>query len=193
MALGPDGTTPITSWPTTDGIFVHPGTLAVVPPSNLQTANGWNCCGYDPGLALDPASQQPVIAWKSNASGHNGIYARQLNTTSAAPIGAPTLMPGSRTAGQSIQPDERAEIAARTGGGLYAAAGGYPDTTRALVWRLGAGRSMTVGSDSHGLARVGIAGDPRGRLWAFWVSRDPGGDVLRVRRSNATVTRWARS
>ncbi|MDQ6822508.1 MAG: hypothetical protein M3076_19605 [Actinomycetota bacterium] len=191
LALGPDGSTPFTSWTTTGGIFVHPGTLAVLPPSNLQSADGWSCCGYDPGLALDPASRQLVIAWYSNATSHYGIYAQRLDTTSAAPIGAPALMPGSQTAGQSIPPDERTEIAARAGGGLYVAVGGgYPDTTHALVWKFGSGSSMNVGSDSHGLDRVGVAGDPRGRLWAFWVSRDPGGDVIHVRRSNATVTHW---
>lgn len=192
LALGPDGSTPFTSWTTTQGIFVHPGVLAAVPPENLQDATGWGCCGYDPGLALDQAADKLVIAWYSNAAGHNGIYAQQLDTTSAAPLGAPELMPGSETGGKAVQPAERTQIAARVGGGLYVAvAGGYPVTTRALVWKVGTGSSMNVASDLHGLRQVGVAAGPAGRLWVFWVARGPGGDVIDVRRSNTSATRWS--
>jgi hypothetical protein len=192
LALGPDGSTLFTSWTNTQGIFVHSGILAAVPPSNLQDANVWGCCGYDSSLAVDGATHHLMIAWYSNATGHNGIYAQPLDPTSAAPSGAPELMPGSETGGQSVPPVERTEIASRVGGGLYVAvAGGYPDTTRALVWRVGSGSSMSVGSDPQGLTRVGVAAGPAGRLWVFWVAHGPGGDVIDVRRSNTSVTRWS--
>jgi hypothetical protein len=191
LAFGPDGSTPFTTWANTFGTFVHRGTDASVPAVKLQSAAGWGgCCGYDPGIAFDQASQQLVVAWYSNGTGHSGVYAQRIDPSTAAPIGAPAQLPGSATQGGSLPPDERTELVARPGGGIYLAdAGGYPSGTRALVWRFGSGAAMTVGTAPRQLQDAGVAADPKGRLWAFWVTTG-GGVRLHARRSNPEVTRW---
>lgn len=186
LVFGPDGVSPWTTWATSAGVWLHHGTDPTVPNVNLAQAAGWNCCGYDPGIAYDPAGNSLVVAWYSNATGHGGLAVQAINPLSGSPLGSPQLLPGS----SSQQPGERTEIAARQGGGLYLADAGGAAATRALVWRFGAPHAVTVGSNSGGVADVGVAADPSGRLWAFWVTSPGGTSVLHARRSNPSVTMW---
>jgi hypothetical protein len=128
-----------------------------------------------------------VVTWYSNSTGHEGLAAQQIDPSNAAPIGSPLVMPAS----SSIATDERTQVVARHGGGIYVAdASGYPTATRALIWRYGASSSTVVGSDSSGVSAVGVAADPNGRLWAFWFGRSGDSTVVHARRSDPTGTRW---
>jgi hypothetical protein len=185
-AFGPDGSTLFTTWTTSAGVFVHRGTDASVPAVNLQQSAGWNCCGYDPGIASDPAGGHLLVAWYSNATGHGGLAAQLIDPASAGAIGAPQLMPGS----SQSQPGERTQVVARPGSGIYLADGGGDPATRALIWRYGAAASTVVGSSRSGVDDVGVAADPTGRLWSFWRTGSGNTTLLHARRSNPAVTRW---
>lgn len=192
LAFGADGATPFIGWGSTFGLYVHPGLNPETPPGDFQGGNGFGCCGYSPGIARDGASGQLVVTWHSNATGHSGVFAQQVDQASGAPVGGATLMPGSTTAYGGRQETSysiaHTPIVARPGrAGLYVAyAGGYPTTKRVVVWRYGASRSSVVATRSGGLGDVGIAATPEGRLWAFWSA---GGRVW-ARRSNASATSW---
>ena len=87
----------------------------------------------------------------------------------------------------SSQQLSRTPIAARAGGGVYIAySGGYPTTSKALLWRVGAPRSVTLDSRKADHV-VGLAADPDGRLWVFWILRGSRPTVV-ARRSNRAAT-----
>lgn len=192
LVFGADGTTPFVGWGSTFGLFVHRGLDPAATPGNFQTGAGFGCCGYSPGIARDAASGQLVVAWHSNATGHVGVFAQQVDQATGSPTGAPALMPGSTTSY-----DGRVEtsyslahtpIAGRPGraGVWLAYAGGYPTTRRVVVWRYGAARASVIATRSEGLDDVGIAVTPEGRLWVFWT----GGRDVYARRSNPAGTAW---
>jgi hypothetical protein len=83
---------------------------------------------------------------------------------------------------------QRTPIVARAGGGVYVAyPGGYPTTNRVLLWRIADSKSAVLGiSKSDHI--VGLAADPAGRLWVFWVERS----TMKVfaRRSNKSATKF---
>jgi phosphotransferase system IIB component len=190
-AVLPDGTPLVSFGGTGSGTFVHRGLDPAQPNTSVQAQFG-GCCGYSPDIAVDTASGVPVIAWYSNATDHLGLFAQSLDPGSGATTGAPTLMPGSTTvfnsAPNSSQQLSRTPIAARVGGGVYIAySGGYPTTTKALLWRVGAPSSLTL-DQSNGDHIVGLAADPDGRLWAFWISRGGSTPVVFARRSNKAAT-----
>lgn len=186
------GGIPFFGWGQTGGLFVHRGTIAAAGESNFQSAAGFDCCGYSPGFARDGASGQIVVAWYSNATGHDGVYAQAVDSATGAPVGSPALMPGSATRfdGQLIGSYSLAHtpVVSRPGkpGVFVAYAGGYPSTTKVLVWRFGASRSTTVAQRSTDVGDVGVAAGPAGRLWAFWSFRGR----IYARRSNPQLSRW---
>jgi len=192
LAFGSDGATPFIAWGTTFGLFVNRGVDPAAAPGNFQSGNGFGCCGYSPGLARDEASGQLVVAWHSNATGHLGVFAQEVDQASGSPAGAAKLMPGSVStyAGRKETSYSLAHtpIVSRPGrAGVYLAyEGGYPSTRRVVVWRYGAARSTIVGLRPDGVRTVGIAATPEGRLWAFW----SGGGRIWARRSNRSATAW---
>jgi hypothetical protein len=97
-ALAPDGATPFIAWSTTDGLWLHRGTDPAVPAANLQSASGFNCCGYDPAVAVDGASGAVVVAWYALVDQGDAVYAR------TADPGVTLRMPGTLNA---VTPDQR--------------------------------------------------------------------------------------
>jgi hypothetical protein len=192
LAFGSDGVTPFIGWGSTFGLYVHAGLDPATAPGDFQGANGFGCCGYSPGIARDQASGQLVVAWHSNATGHVGVFAQQVDQATGNPVGAAALMPGSTTryGGRTETSYSLAHtpIVSRPGrAGLYVAyAGGYPATKRVLVWRYGAARSATLADLDEEVRTVGVAATPEGRLWAFWSA----GQRVYARRSNPGATAW---
>lgn len=192
LAFGSDGVTPFIGWGSTYGLFAHRGLDPAVPAGDFQGGAGFSCCGYSPGIARDEASGRLVVAWHSNATGHLGVFAQQIDQATGNPVGTPALMPGSTTT-YNGSPETSYSIAhtpivGRPGrAGLYIAyAGGYPTTTRVVVWPYGAARSSVAATRQEGVGDVGIATTPEGRLWVFW----SGGGRVWARRSNTAATRW---
>jgi hypothetical protein len=189
-AVLPDGTPLVAFGGTGSGAFVHRGLDPAQGDVAVQAQFG-GCCGYSPDIAVDTATGTPVVAWYSNATGHLGVFAQPLDAGSAQPTAPPALMPGSTTvfngAPSSSQQLSRTPIAARAGGGVYVAySGGYPTTSKALLWRVGAPGAVTLDT-RKGDHIVGLAADPDGRLWVFWILRGSSPTVF-ARRSNKAAT-----
>jgi hypothetical protein len=192
LAFGSDGLTPFFGWGTTFGLLVHRGFAATPATGNFQTAAGFGCCGYDPGIVLDGAGGQLVVGWYSNATNHEGVFAQAVDQATGNPVGAPQRMPGTvtRYAGSdnSSASLARTPVVSRPGrAGVYLAyAGGYPTTTKVLVWRFGARASSVLGRRAGGVSNVTLASDPAGRLWVVW----SGGTHVYARRSNPQLSSW---
>jgi hypothetical protein len=58
--------------------------------ADLQGQLG-GCCSYNPAIGAD-GTGRVWVAWYSNATGRVGIHVQQLDATTGAPVGAPTLV-----------------------------------------------------------------------------------------------------
>ena len=191
-ALFTDGTPAISWGGTGSGVFVHRGLDPNTPNFPLSTPSG-KCCNYSPDVAVDQSGTS-YIAWISNADNEEGVWVQGIDPGTAQPIGVPVHMPGSSTlfsgAQQSSQQLMRVGIAARAGGGVYVAySGGYPTTTKAIVWKVGT-PTETVVASSKGDHIVTIATDPVGHVWVLWISREGGKSLVFASRSNKAGTKW---
>ena len=185
-ALGPDGVTPFVSWGTTDGLFVHRGADPGVASANLQTASGFNCCGYDPAVVVDGASGAVVVAWYAIVDQGNAVYARTVDPVSGAATGTTLRMPG--TLGTD-SPNQRIGLVAIPGqaGAFAVYTGGGVTSSRILVWKVGNATSTTVAAIPGGEARtLAIAATPDGRLWVAWSANGR----IWARRSNRGRSVW---
>jgi hypothetical protein len=194
-ALAPDGT-PMFSWATSGGGFVHRGLDPASPDHPFDTP-GSGCCAYDPDLALDDATGEMWVAWFSNQEDAEGIWVQEIDPATGQATGSPTRMPGSFTnyagSDESSQEIQRTPIAAREGGGVYTAySSGYPTTLRILAWEIGSADPVVVARHgSRPLSNPAIAADPDGRLWVAWSQNDSNGvPVVFARRSNLEGTRF---
>jgi hypothetical protein len=174
------------------GVFSHRGLDPAAPNFQLQDQLG-GCCGYSPNIAVDQKTGAPFAVWISNATNNVGVYAQTLDPNTGGPSGPTAKMPGSSTVfngvAQSNQQLFRIGVAARVGGGVYVAyPGGYPTTTKVLLWHIAGPTSTVVGSSKHDHL-VSLAADPDGRLWVFWVERGTTNLVF-ARRSNKTATKF---
>jgi hypothetical protein len=187
-ALGSDGT-PFETWGSSSCLCVHRGIQQSTPNYDFQ--QGLGDYGYEPGIALDPATGQLVVAWYSNGTGHDGVYAAVVNQATGELGGAQTQMDGTSTLLDGPF-SGRTPIAARPGGGLYVAyEAGYPSHTKVLLWRVGSSTSQLIAQSPAEVRSVGLASSPDARLWAFWSARNAAGSpIVYVRRSNSEATDW---
>ncbi|HWD70281.1 MAG TPA: hypothetical protein VG293_08785 [Solirubrobacteraceae bacterium] len=174
--------TPFETWTGTSGVWVHAGTDSTSPNSNFQTALG-GCCGYYAKLASD-GSGNTDVAWYSNATGKNGIWAQSVSG-GGVPTGSPQQMPN--TANLGVGELQRTPLIARQQGGFYVTYPiGYPSFTGVEVWKIG-GAALKVRA-AHAPLAAGAAVDQAGRVWVFWVSNVGDRPVLYATRSNPSVT-----
>jgi hypothetical protein len=177
-----DGTT-LQAFAGTLGTWVHMGLSPATPNWNYTPGEQY---GYDPNLATD-ANNRTVMAWYSNASGHLGVIARDVNAD-GSPGAGPLTMPG--TSDMQVGMLGRTPLAARAGGGLYVAyPTGFPTAGRIRVWRVGAGNAPVVGRVASGSPAVAIAATSDTRLWVLWTKGFGDPDVL-ARRSNKGATKF---
>ncbi|HVF51975.1 MAG TPA: prealbumin-like fold domain-containing protein [Actinomycetota bacterium] len=202
---GPAGSGPdLFSWGATQGVFVHLGTDSSTPDHDYHAPLG-GCCGYDPDIAIDAVTGKAWIAWYSNASGNEGVWAQEVDTATGAPVGTAHQMPGSVTAFQgeelSSQEIQRTPIIARAGGGIYVAySAGYPSQTKIRLWSIGpdgpATTAATIAKTSSSgpeLSAPALATDG-GRVWVLWAKSDSSGRPhVYARRSNAAVSTFGRT
>lgn len=168
-----DGT-PFETWTGTSGVWVHRGSDASTADYDYQGAMGANCCGYYSNLAVDSAGNVEA-AWNSNGTNFLGAWVRAVDPASGAPTGSPMQMPGSVTsyagAPNSSQMLSRTPIIALPGqaGQFFVAyPGGYPSTSKVLLWRVGAPSSTTIVSEPGDHNQVSLAADTHDRVWVFW-------------------------
>ncbi|HWF36645.1 MAG TPA: hypothetical protein VG295_14795 [Solirubrobacteraceae bacterium] len=187
-ALGVDGT-PFVAWGSASCLCVHRGISPATANSDFQ--QGLGNYGYEAGIALDPSAARPVVAWYSNGTGHNGVYAAPVDPSTGALAGPQMQMPG--TADLADGPfSGRTQVLARPGGGVYVAyEGGYPSHTRVLLWRVGDTTSSLLAQNPRQVRSVGVASTPTGRLWIFWSAQSSSGSpIVYARRSNPTASTW---
>jgi hypothetical protein len=155
-----DGTT-MQAFAGTLGTWVHAGLTPATPNFDYQAPLGQY--GYDPNLATD-ATSRTVMAWYSNATGHLGVIAQDVDSD-GSPVGRPLTMPG--TGNMQVGMLGRTPLAARAGGGFYVAyPTGYPAADR--VRRIGATGAPVVARVRGGSPAAAIAAAKDGRLWVLW-------------------------
>jgi hypothetical protein len=177
------------------GAFSHRGTSEATPSLNLQDRIGGGCCGYDANITADAVKNAVTAVWYSNSGDMSGVWAQTLDTATGNPVGNPVRMPGSIVSFQgqleSTSLDDRVPLTTLPSGGSFVAyPSGYPSATKVLVWKPGAAKSTTVGSNVSGLAGTTIAATSDNRLWVAWSAQV--GSVRRIvaRRSNPGATKW---
>ena len=179
--ITPDGT-PFETWSHTTGVTVHRGVTSTSPDYDFQAGLTSGCCGYNSNLAVDDAGDVD-LAWDSNASGFEGVWAQQVDPSTGAPLTTAALMPGTVTDGNHVQMLSRTPIVALPGaaGRFYVAyPGNYPSTTKVLLWQVGASQSTTIVDEPGDHNEVSLAVDDQARLWTFWTHVPAGGDATHV-------------
>jgi hypothetical protein len=174
-----DGT-PLVAWAGSLGTWVHAGLTPATANFDYQAPLG--TYGYDPGIVTD-GTGKTTMAWYSNATGHQGLYAQGVGP-GGAPIGSALNMP--RTADLSIGLLGRTPVVARpNNGGVYVLyPTSYPELNKVRLWRVGASTTALVATTTNEAATA-LAADADGRLWAVWKD----GTQILASRSNKTVTR----
>jgi hypothetical protein len=180
--------TPLETWYGTTGVYVHQGLDPAVPDYEYHRAMGAGCCGYYSNLAADGAGHI-VLTWDSNATGYLGVWARAVDPATGAPLGSPLLMPGTVTnyGGQpnSSQMLTRVPIVSQNGGFFVAYSGGYPTTSKVLLWSVGSASSVTVVDVPSDHNEVSLAADSTGGLWVFWATSVSGTPHVFARRASS--------
>lgn len=134
-------------------------------------------------MAMVRSGSEVWVGWYANGSTEEtiGTFVRRI---------APTLGPILKAPGSSVDtsavPTERVALAARVGGGVYAAyCSGYPTCANIRLWKVGASRAMAVPGSRYA-ARIALAAAPSGRLWLSWGNNIP---TVKALRTNRAATR----
>jgi hypothetical protein len=171
------------SWAGSLGTWVHAGLDPAAPNRDFQAPLG--TYGYDPGLAAD-VDGLAAMAWYSNATGHQGVFAQQLDANGAG-FGPTVQMPG--TSNMLVGMLGRTPIVARVGGGFFVAyATGYPALNTIRIWRMGTTTAPVVAKARAGNSTASIAATADGRLWVVWAEAVNGVPRVLARRSNRQAT-----
>jgi hypothetical protein len=171
----------VTAWAISFALQAHVG----LDPNQADLKLDSRCCTYQPKLATDSATGEVVLAWYSNISKANGLYAQTILPS----LGTATYVPGSasESRAESRSADQRVGLTARNGApGIYVGyCSGYPLCRTVNVWPYGAAQPMTV-EQAQGARFANIAAAPEGRLWVMWMR----GDRIYATRSNRAATRF---
>ena len=138
-----------------------------------------------PGAATDSDTGAVAVGWNDIDTGKVFVAFVQATTSPWFPPGAAASPPGAEAA--DLQ--HPVGISGRSGGagGIYVAylRGTNPFSSKAAIWRVGAGTAQNLSKADAQSA--GVTAGPNGRLWAFWTQED---GSIHVRRSNADATAW---
>jgi hypothetical protein len=172
---------------TSNDITAHKGFDALPPLTTDQTtAANPKCCAYYAGVGYDATNGNTWTAWYSNSglAATDGINAQQLYPSAGAMLHAPSSTSTFAGTIQSVAPQQRTQVAARAGGGLYTAYGiGYPTQTKVALWKLGGGAPLVVNA-GHSIAVPGVAAATDGRLWLYWWNKST--SSLQAARTNTS-------
>ena len=171
--------TPLTAWGSPGGA-AHLGIDPFAPDIVYES----DCCGqsvYEPGIGVDAATGQAVVAWKfiSN-TGAAGTAARAL-----LPAGPRVQPPGGAAADSLIQTGITGRLGGKDGVYLAYEQGTNQFLARPAVWRFGGAKATTLSSQT-GARSIGITPAPEGRLWVYWHRQGK----ITARRSNKAATAW---
>jgi hypothetical protein len=169
-----DGT-PIAAFPLNSTITWHVGTGS--DPDESFTVAG--CCVYDLTMVRD--GNNVYLGWYGNGStaATNGIFVRQIY-----PMLGPTMKaPQSSSGANSPQLGDRVALAARAGGGVFAAyCVGYPTCASIGLWKVGTSKVTKVPGSRY-VSHLAMSPGPSGRLWIAWSDNIPKVQAVRTGRS----------
>ena len=176
---------------TASRISYHQGIITPIPdqPADDPTTGDTGNDAYDTGVATDVPGAQTWAVWYSNAGGRTteGVQAQRILPSLGPIYQGPGSAVNSGGTWSSVAVNERIEVAARTGGGLYAGyAVGYPTAARVALWRVG-GAAMVI-PGGGGVQLVGTAAGPGGRVWLYWWNANTG--VIDAVRTDPGATRF---
>jgi hypothetical protein len=173
-----DGT-PIAAYPLNSTITWHVGTA----PGADQTFTVDGCCAYD--LAMVRDGDNVWLGWYGNGgtAATNGTFVRQIYPT----LGPIAKAPGSSVGADSL-PTGRVALAARSGGGVFAAyCVGYPNCDHVALWNVGTGKVSKVPASRY-VAYIALSPGPSGRLWLSWSDNIPAVKAVRTGRNGSGFT-----
>jgi len=153
----------VSVWQTAASMLFETGVDQAVQPQVISPA------GQNPVIAVDQASGDTVIAYKGIST--PGVAFRRILPT----VGAPAAMPQADRV-------EAPSIAARAGGGVYAAY--TPDGGKVLLLRFGGAPKPVPVPKGARILTAGVAAGPEGRLWVFYGNEQS----TYVTRTNKAVT-----
>jgi hypothetical protein len=168
---GNDGV-PVTAWGS-PGAGYHVGTTWT--DSDLDYATG--CCVYGPGLGVDAATGEVVLAWQY-ITGTTGTAYKTILPAAGAVSNAPS--------GNNAATSTRTAITGRIGGaGVYLAylKGSNQFLSEPAIVKTGSSTPMVFGG-ANGAQRIGLVPSPSGRLWIFWSRKG----MITAARSNVSAT-----
>ncbi|MDX6227790.1 MAG: hypothetical protein QOI76_1180 [Frankiales bacterium] len=173
----------------TNHVTVHHGFDFSVPAAAVDSESGNFGETQGVSLARDQKTHIGYAAWYSSLSDSSqGIHAAEVypafsGPTAAAPFSVVTYLGGK----VSNNPSQNVALAARVGGGVWAAyPSGYPAGHKLVLWNLQTGRTLTMNRPVGEIQYVNLSAAPGGRLWVSWIE---GGKVFAV-RTNPSVTRF---
>lgn len=182
------------TWFSSAGVFVHRG----LENGSDQNVNDVGDFGYDSALGYDATANALYVVAAYNATGKQGLWARQIDQATGAGVGASFQLPQSTSPYEGSQEFSMKQIPVPVtgltgqGGLVIAYPTGYPTSTTMRVWRLSGGTATTAtlatgGSEKQAAA---VAADPGGRVWVVWT--EAASDLHRVYacRSNVGATAW---
>ncbi len=174
-----DGT-PIAGFPLGSVLTWHVGTAS--NPDQTYDVGPTHCCIYNAAMVRD--GSKVYVAWYQNddSTAGNGTFVKQIYPT----IGPTLKAPGSSKGANSL-PAGRVALAARDGGGVYAAyCVGYPSCTSVRVWKVGTNKTTDV-PHSKFVTTISLSPSPSGRLWVAWSDNIPKVRAVRTGKSGLAV------
>ena len=175
-----DGT-PVAAWAVSFALQAHIGLDPKKEDLKLQTT----CCAYQPDIAVDDVTGEPVLGWFSNANNEQGLFVQTIAPSEGEKLYVPDSSTANRNSAISI--DQRMAITSRIGApDVYVAYGaGYPTYQTVNLWQKGASAPLVVAKAS-GARLVNISAGPEGRLWVMWERNRR----IHATRSNRDATRF---
>jgi hypothetical protein len=158
-----DGT-PVVAFTHGDTLTWHRGTSDVQADGSYTAPSGTSL--YNATVVR--SGDSVWAAWFAVRSGDpaaSGTFAVQIDPIPLPQT--PVKAPGSSNGTPLVHPDSRVALAARAGGGIYAAYCVGSPCSSVRLWKVGTSQVVTV-PQSKGATRVAISAGPSGRLWIAW-------------------------
>ena len=167
---------PVVVFPLNDTISWHVGVNSSVDGSYTDSQMA---SLYAASVVSDGSNVWAAWYQLGPTAGSTGIFVKQIYPT----VGATQKAPGSSHGTSMVQPDSRVALAARAGGGVFAAyCVGYPTCTAVQVWKVGSTKTADVPHSKYATS-VAMSPGPSGRLWIAWSDNLP---KVRAVRTNRT-------
>ena len=182
------------TWSGTAGVFVHRG-LVAGPDENVNDVGDY---GYNAALGYDATGNRLYVVAAYNATGKPGLWAREIDQTTGAGLGASFQLVKSTTDYSGSESFDMMQttvpVTGLTGqaGVVVAYPTGYPSTTTLRVWKIAGGTTTTtvLASSADEKGATAVAADANGRAWVVWTQNGGSGRRVYASRSNVGATAW---